>query len=154
LRQGTKSSPEAELFARYASRLRPALALTEIPEASGPPQEAKRRENNALRAAIPSNAHAVALDLGAPALDSKAFAVALARWQALQAPLCFLIGGAEGLDEATLAQVSATLSLGPMTWPHMLARVMLVEQLYRAQTIMIGHPYHRSGRPGITLDKS
>ena len=122
--------------------------MVEIPEASGPPQEAKRRENAALRAAIPPKAHAVALDLGGASPDSHSFATMLRHWQAQQAPLCFLLGGAEGLDETTLAQTGSILSLGPMTWPHMLARVMLAEQLYRAQAIMVGHPYHRAGRPG------
>ena len=121
--------------------------MTEIPEAPGPPHEAKRRENAALRAAVPANAFAVALDLGGPAPDSPGLTALLARWQAQQAPLCFLIGGAEGLDEATLDLAGARLSLGPMTWPHMLARVMLAEQLYRAQSIAAGHPYHRGARP-------
>jgi len=61
--------------------------------------------------------------------------------------VCFLIGGAEGLDASVLARADAVLSLGPLTWPHMLARAMLAEQLYRAQAIRTGHPYHRTGRP-------
>jgi 23S rRNA (pseudouridine1915-N3)-methyltransferase len=136
------------LFRRYAARLRPSLTVIEISETPGPHQDAKRRENAALRAAIPPRAHAVALDLGGVCLDSQSFAATLRRWQAQQAPLCFLIGGAKGLDETTLVQASAVLSLGPLTWPHMLARVMLAEQLYRAQAIAAGHPYHRDGRSG------
>jgi 23S rRNA (pseudouridine1915-N3)-methyltransferase len=58
-----------------------------------------------------------------------------------------MIGGAEGLGHAVLARADALLSLGPMTWPHLLARAMLTEQLYRAQSITRGHPYHRAGRP-------
>ncbi len=143
-----RTGPEAELFNRYAARLRPTLAVTEIAEASGPLPEVKRRENAALRAALPARAHAVGLDLGGPAPGSEALAQMLAGWQSQQAPLCFLIGGAEGLDEATLAGCAATFSLGPMTWPHLLCRVLLAEQLYRAQSILAGHPYHRAGRPG------
>ena len=56
-------------------------------------------------------------------------------------------GGAEGLDTAVLARADHVLSLGPMTWPHMLVRVMLAEQLFRAQSILSGHPYHRTSRP-------
>jgi 23S rRNA (pseudouridine1915-N3)-methyltransferase len=62
--------------------------------------------------------------------------------------VCFLIGGAEGLDAAVLARADAVLSLGAMTWPHFLARAMLAEQLYRARSIATRHPYHRDGRPG------
>jgi len=69
------------------------------------------------------------------------------RWLEQARPVCFLIGGAEGLDASVLARADAVLSLGPLTWPHMLARAMLAEQLYRAQAIRTGHPYHRTGRP-------
>ncbi len=121
--------------------------MTEINEAAGSPREAKQRENAALRAALPPRAYAVALDLAGSAPDSVGLASLLAGWQSQQAPLCFVIGGAEGLDEATLAACAARLSLGALTWPHMLCRAMLVEQLYRAQSILAGHPYHRPGRP-------
>jgi 23S rRNA (pseudouridine1915-N3)-methyltransferase len=121
--------------------------VTEIAEASGPPAELKRRENAAIRAALPSKAHVVALDPGGVSPDSAGFAHLLATWQSQQAPLYFLIGGAEGLDATTLAGCAATISLGPLTWPHMMCRVLLAEQLYRAQSILAGHPYHRAGRP-------
>jgi 23S rRNA (pseudouridine1915-N3)-methyltransferase len=62
--------------------------------------------------------------------------------------VCFLVGGAEGLDAAVLARANVTLSLGALTWPHFLVRAMLAEQLYRARSIATGHPYHRAGRPG------
>ncbi len=142
-----RSGPEAELFARYRARLATPLTLTEIPEQNGPPADMHRRENLALRAALPAHAFVVALDLAGHAPDSAAFASQLAAWCARQAPLYFVIGGADGLDAATLARANATLSLGNLTWPHLLARVLLVEQLYRAQTIRQGHPYHRARRP-------
>ena len=142
-----RAGAEAELFVRYAARLRPPLALTELPEARGAPAEVKRRENEALLAALPSRALVVALDPGGAALDSAELTTRLAGWCAHGRPVCFLIGGAEGLDAATLARADASLSLGRMTWPHFLARAMLAEQLYRAHTIRTGHPYHRQGRP-------
>lgn len=142
-----RQGPEAELFARYAARLRPALALTELPEGRGAPAEIKRREADALLGALPANAYAVALDLGGQMPDSAGLARMLARWREMGRPVCFLIGGAEGLDAGVLARADAALSLGPMTWPHFLARAMLAEQLFRAHGILTGHPYHREGRP-------
>lgn len=91
---------------------------------------------------------AVVLDLGAPAQSSEAFAHALEGWLASGRPLCFLVGGAEGLDAAVLQRADHVLSLGPLTWPHMLVRVMLAEQIFRARAIATGHPYHRAARPG------
>lgn len=140
--------PEAALFAHYAGRLRPPLAVTEIAEARGSPAEIRRREGEAILAALPDGAFAVALDLGAAAPGSEALAALLARWEETGRPLAFLVGGAEGLDPAVLARGDHRLSLGPLTWPHFLVRGMLAEQLYRAQCIRAGHPYHRAWRPG------
>jgi len=142
-----RAGPEAELFTRYAMRIRPKLDLTELAEAEGAPAEAKRREGVALLAALPRNAFAVALDQAGATPDSLALAGLVERWLGLGRPLCFLIGGAEGLDGAVIARADATLSLGRLTWPHMLVRPMLAEQLYRARAISEGHPYHRAGRP-------
>ena len=142
-----RAGPEHELFARYSARLRPPLAVTEIAEARGTPDEARRREGAALIAAPPPRAFVVALDQGGQAPDSAGLAALLDRWLGLSRPVCFLIGGADGLDGAVLERADVVLSLGPLTWPHRLVRVMLVEQLYRARAIASGHPYHRSGRP-------
>ena len=142
-----KDAPEAALFTRYADRMRPKLGLTEIPEARGAPIEVKRREGVALLGALPSAAFTVALDQGGDTPDSARLAVLMERWLALGRPVCFLIGGAEGLDAAVLARADVTLSFGALTWPHFLARAMLAEQLYRARAIAGGHPYHRAGRP-------
>ncbi len=144
-----RPGPEAELFARYNARLRPKLAVVEIAEGQGPPHEAKRREGEAVLAALPTAALAVALDLGAPAPGSDGLARLLERWLGQSRLLCFVIGGTEGLDAAVLARADHVLSLGPMTWPHMLVRVMLAEQLFRAQSILSGHPYHRASRPRL-----
>ncbi len=142
-----RTGPEAELFARYNERLRPKLVLTELPEARGAPAEVKRREGEALLAALPANAFAVALDLGGESLDSERFAALLERWLTQGRSVSFMIGGAEGLDAAVLRRADYTLSLGALTWPHFLVRAMLTEQVFRARSIASGHPYHRSGRP-------
>jgi 23S rRNA (pseudouridine1915-N3)-methyltransferase len=80
-------------------------------------------------------------------LDSPTLAARLENWLGLSRPICFLIGGAEGLDRPALTRADFTLSLGRMTWPHLLVRAMLAEQIYRARSISAGHPYHRAGRP-------
>ncbi len=135
--------PEAELFARYAGRMRPPPVLVEVAEARGSPAEIKRREAAALLGAIQHGAFVVALDQGGVGLDSEQLAALLSE----RASACFVLGGAEGLDAAVLARADRVLSLGRMTWPHLLARAMLAEQLYRAYSMAIGHPYHRGGRP-------
>ena len=142
-----RPGPEQALLDRYTERLRPALELVEVPDARGAPAEIKRREAQALLAALPPSAFAVALDEAGEPLASLAFATRLEGWLGLSRPLCFLVGGAGGLDAAVLARADATLSLGAMTWPHMLVRGLLAEQLYRARAIAAGHPYHRAGRP-------
>ena len=142
-----RPGPEQTLFDRYNARLRPRLEVVEATEGSGAPAEAKRREAASLLAGLPPGALAVALDLGAVAPGSEGLARLLERWLGLARPVCFVIGGADGLDASVLARADHLLSLGPMTWPHLLVRVMLAEQLYRAQSILSGHPYHRSGRP-------
>jgi 23S rRNA (pseudouridine1915-N3)-methyltransferase len=142
-----RDGPEAELFARYSARIRPALTLTEIPDGKGAPVEIKRREGEALLAALPAQTFAIALDLEGEMLDSASLAARLDGWLTLSRPIRFLIGGAEGLDRSVIARADYTLSLGRLTWPHLLARAMLAEQIYRARSISAGHPYHRSGRP-------
>jgi 23S rRNA (pseudouridine1915-N3)-methyltransferase len=142
-----RGGPEAELFDRYNIRLRPRLATTELPEARGTPAMIKRKEGAALLAAVPRDAFMVPLDLGGQTLDSAEFGRMLGRWAAASRPVCFLVGGAEGLDITVIRRADHVLSLGLMTWPHFLARAMLAEQLYRAQAIGQGHPYHKAGRP-------
>jgi len=127
--------------------MRPPLALTEIGEGRGAAAEIRRREADAFRAALPANTLLVALDQDGAALASETLAASLGRWMATGRPLAFAIGGAEGLEASLRASADSCLSLGPQTWPHMLARIMLAEQLYRAQSILAGHPYHRAARP-------
>ena len=142
-----KQGPERELFERYAGRLRPSLELTELAESRGAAGEIRRREAQSLLAALPSNPFLIALDEGGERPGSLELAALLQDWLGRSKPLCFVIGGAEGLDQAVLRRADRTLSLGMLTWPHMLARVLLAEQLYRARSITAGHPYHRSVRP-------
>ncbi len=139
--------PEAALFERYAARLRPTLRLLEISEARGTPAEICRREAATLLAAIPDAAILIALDSSGEAPDSAALAKLWLRWREAGRPVAFAIGGAEGLDRSVLDRAAMRLSLGNLTWPHLLARAMLAEQLFRAQSIATGHPYHRSRRP-------
>jgi 23S rRNA (pseudouridine1915-N3)-methyltransferase len=139
--------PEAELFARYAERIRPRVTVTEVAEGRGSAAEIKRREADALLAAVPASAFVVALDLGGAAPGSEEFAKMLDRWLEAGKPVCFVIGGAEGFDAKVLERAGAIVSLGPLTWPHMLVRAMLAEQIFRARAISAGHPYHRAGRP-------
>ena len=139
--------PEAALFARYAARLRPRLAVAELADGRGGVAEIRRREADAILAALPPGALAVALDLGGDAPDSAGLAASLTRWIETGRSVYFIAGGAEGLDARVLARADHVLSLGRLTWPHLLVRVMLAEQLFRARAIAAGHPYHRAGRP-------
>jgi 23S rRNA (pseudouridine1915-N3)-methyltransferase len=142
-----RAGPERELFDKYNARLRPKLAVTEIAEARGSPAEVKRRETEALLAALPEKALAVMLDLGGSLIDSHGLAGRVRQWLETPRPLVFVVGGAEGLGQAALERADVVLSLGALTWPHLLVRGLLTEQLYRAQSINAGHPYHRGGRP-------
>ena len=142
-----KPGPEAALFAQHNVRLRPPLEVSEFAEARGSPAEIRRREGAAILAALPAGALLVAMDLGGAAPTSEALAALTTRWMEAARPLAFAIGGAEGLDPAVLARAEARLSLGPLTWPHFLVRGLLAEQLFRAQCIREGHPYHRAWRP-------
>ncbi len=141
------SGPEAALFARYNDRLRPKISVVEVAEARGSPPEIKRREAASLLGGLPAAGFVVALDLGGQAPDSETFAALFGRWLEASRPVCFLIGGAEGLDRSVLTRADHVLSFGPLTWPHLLVRVLLAEQVFRARAIASGHPYHRGGRP-------
>jgi 23S rRNA (pseudouridine1915-N3)-methyltransferase len=140
-----KAGPLKELCDDYRRRLPLPVDIREVEERrplSG--AERKAREGELLLAALPKGALAVALDERGQALDSAAFARQFAAWRERSGDnLAFIIGGADGLAPAVLEKAAARLALGTMTWPHLLARAMLLEQLYRAHTILTGHPYHR-----------
>lgn len=105
----------------------------------------KAAEGALLRKALPKGAISVALDERGRAMTSPQFASQLATWRDEGRPsVALMIGGADGLDPALVAQADLKLSFGKMVWPHMLARVMLAEQIYRATAILAGTPYHRA----------
>jgi 23S rRNA (pseudouridine1915-N3)-methyltransferase len=121
------------------------LAIVEVEEKRRlPPSALPDAEAELILKAVPAGARLVALDAHGMAWTSRQFASHLAGWRdAGAAALAFAIGGAEGLGQRVIARADAVLALGPMTWPHLLVRGMLLEQLYRAQQILAGHPYHR-----------
>ena len=135
----------AELVARYLERAPWQVRLRAI-EAGGSasPQRRREIETRRLLAAL-EGAYAIVLDERGRAMSSEAFAAMLARLaEEGHGRVAFVIGGAEGLDPCVRARADLLLSLGPMTFPHRLVRLLLAEQLYRAGTILAGHPYHRA----------
>ena len=141
-----RSRPESALFEHYRRQITWTVDLKEVEERRArAPDERRRREASLLLASIPRRAAVVALDGSGRSVDSDTFARCLGAWQDEGvADLAFLIGGAEGLDPSVTNASDLILSLGPMTWPHLLTRAMLIEQIYRAQSILTGHPYHRA----------
>jgi 23S rRNA (pseudouridine1915-N3)-methyltransferase len=134
----------------YLRRLGRSVKVTEVEvkEASRAPTTNARREEEAgrLQARMPGGATVVALAREGSAWTSEELAVRLEGWRVAARPVAFVIGGPHGLDPALLASAAVRWSLGPLTLPHELARVIVVEQLYRAFTILRGEPYHK-GRP-------
>jgi len=126
--------PEADLVARYLRRVSWATRVTEMPDRGGriPP--------------LPDRSVTVLLDEKGQSLDSEDFARRLERWRDDGVHEArFLIGAADGFDDATRAQADLLLAFGKATWPHLLVRSMLAEQLWRATSILANHPYHRAG---------
>jgi len=109
-----------------------------------PPAQLKAREAELILAAIPAGALLIALDERGQSWSSREFAERLSQWRDHGvANIAFAIGGADGLGGMVIERADAVLSLGAMTWPHLVVRSLLLEQLYRAQQILAGHPYHR-----------
>ncbi len=127
-------SPEAELVDRYLKRVTWPTKLTELPERGGklpPPAD---------------NGVTILLDEKGEQLGSVALAKKLEAWRdGGKREARFLIGGADGFDDAERGQADLLLAFGTATWPHLLARVMLAEQLFRATSLLANHPYHREG---------
>ena len=140
-----RRGPLTELQDLYAARITPPPAIIELEERRRlPVAELKVREGELILSALPSAAPFVALDERGILLSSRALAQRIAAWRDAGSPeLGFAIGGADGLHQTVLDRADVTLSLGSMTWPHFLVRGMLLEQLYRAQQILAGRPYHR-----------
>jgi 23S rRNA (pseudouridine1915-N3)-methyltransferase len=141
-----RAGPTRDLFEDYGRRSSWPIRLIEIaPRTSQPIDRRLREEALRLLQAVPRDALLVALDASGRQTDSAGFARRIARWQEQgHGTLAFVIGGPDGLAKTVLDQAAATLAFGRMTWPHRLARVMLAEQIYRAGTILSGHPYHRA----------
>jgi 23S rRNA (pseudouridine1915-N3)-methyltransferase len=147
-----KRGPEQVLAERYRERavksgrgigIR-ALEVVEIAESRA--RETQRRmleESIALANIIPKDAATVLLDPRGIAVDSHALAQRLRGWSDAARDVVFVIGGPDGLAPALSERATLHLAFGVLTWPHQLVRIMLLEQLYRATTILSGHPYHR-----------
>ncbi|HZP76961.1 MAG TPA: 23S rRNA (pseudouridine(1915)-N(3))-methyltransferase RlmH [Pseudolabrys sp.] len=149
-----KQGPEAELAERFRKRARDSgrnvglrdLEIVEIRESKA--READKRmleESIALTNIIPERAVVALLDERGKNLDSAGFANLIRQWREENRPAAvFIIGGADGLSPALRQKAKLHLSFGAATWPHQLIRIMLLEQIYRATTILAGHPYHRA----------
>lgn len=145
-----RAGPERDLVADYFQR----FDRTGRPLGLGPvlEHEVEDKKNLGMAAeaellarAVPSGAVLVTLDERGKLMSSPEFATQLARWRdAGRQDVAFVIGGADGIDPAFRAKADASVSFGLMVWPHMMVRVMLAEQLYRAATILGGGPYHRA----------
>jgi 23S rRNA (pseudouridine1915-N3)-methyltransferase len=149
-----KQGPERELAERYRKRASDAgrsaglsaIDIVEIRESRA--GDAARRmieESIAIANVIPQHAVTVILDARGESLSSAAFAGRLQGWRSEDKPaVVFIIGAADGLAPTLREQASLAIAFGAATWPHQLVRIMLLEQLYRATTILAGHPYHRA----------
>jgi 23S rRNA (pseudouridine1915-N3)-methyltransferase len=148
-----KQGPERELAERYRERFGEAgrktgfrgIELHEIAESRA--RDAATRiaeEAAAILALVPEKSSIIALDERGDAIDSAALAGHLGRGRDAGAPTVFLIGGADGLSPELRRRANIRIAFGKVTWPHQMVRVMLLEQIYRAATILSGHPYHRA----------
>lgn len=145
-----RRGPEADLFREYCDRtnaiggrigLGP-VSTTEVDERKAQDKSVQGRQ---LDGNVPQGAYRIALDERGTQFSSVRFADQLARLRDQGTPsVAFLIGGADGLSKEIRDTAELKLSFGPMVWPHMLARVMLSEQIYRATSILAGSPYHRA----------
>lgn len=139
-----KASPEQELLKDYTKRLKWKLEVREFDVKLSDAAERKAKEGELLLEACKGYDRIIALDESGKTLSSREFAVLLQNWQQSgYSSFAFVIGGADGLSQDVLKKAALLWSFGRVTWPHMLVRGLLAEQLYRAQSIIAGHPYHR-----------
>lgn len=149
-----KSGPERDLVERYRERFVDlsrklgfrGLDIHEISESKARDAAVRMAdEAAAISALIPDGAVTIALDERGKPLDSEGFANRLGQWRDESiANVVFVIGGADGLSPELRRRMKAVFAFGTATWPHQLVRIMLLEQIYRAATILAGHPYHRA----------
>jgi 23S rRNA (pseudouridine1915-N3)-methyltransferase len=140
-----RDAPSRALFDDYAKRLVWPSVVREVElKRALPPDQAKAEEGRLLLEAVGDRATVIALDEHGAEWTSAEFARRIGVWRDDGvAELAFAIGGADGHAPVLLKRAAAVVAFGKMTWPHRLARVMLAEQIYRAQQIIAGHPYHR-----------
>lgn len=141
-----KPSPEKDLIDKYVKQTRRKIVIREFEDKKASSKEERmRREGEMLLESVPAGAKIVVMDERGKTMPSVDFARVMRKYEDGGAPcVCFLIGGADGHPDFVRAKADMLLSFGQMTWPHFLARVLLSEQVYRAQTILDGHPYHRA----------
>lgn len=134
----------ADLVAEYGGRIRWPLKIHEIEARSAEPEKAQAEEQEKILKLLDPHAVVIVLDERGDGLRSLDFAKTIERFSnSGENHFQFVIGGADGLLDDVRSRADILLSFGQQTWPHMLARVMLLEQIYRAQQILCGHPYHR-----------
>lgn len=140
-----RPGPARELFESYSARCPWPIRLIGVaPRTTGEVERRLSEEAERLLRAIPQGAAVIALDEQGELLDSQGFSARIAAWRADgRTDLACLIGGPDGLAADVRARADLALAFGRMTWPHLLVRVMLAEQLYRAASILARHPYHR-----------
>jgi len=140
-----KAGPEKSLFDTYAKRITWPFDVVEVVEHRKlSSAELMNREADLLAAKIPDGAAVIVLDERGKELDSRSLAGKIEGWRdnGIRQTV-FIIGGADGIHKTLRQRADLTISLGRMTWPHMLVRALVAEQVYRAQCILSGHPYHR-----------
>ncbi|WP_210530037.1 23S rRNA (pseudouridine(1915)-N(3))-methyltransferase RlmH [Rubellimicrobium arenae] len=144
-----RAGPEREMLDDFLTRFDRTgrslgLGPASVVEVEAKPGAGMAAEGALLQARVPKDGWLCCLDERGDLLTSPTFAGRLDRWKMERREAVFVIGGADGIDPSVTGRADLLLSLGPMVWPHMLVRVMLAEQLYRAATILAGTPYHRS----------
>lgn len=148
-----KAGPERELAARFLDRALTSgkalglsgFSVTELPESRASSADARKAEEaRAIEDALPERAVLIALDERGKSVSSPDFANRIGQWRDMgRTALVLVLGGADGLSPQLRTAADLVLSFSAMTWPHQLARILAAEQLYRATTILSGHPYHR-----------
>jgi len=148
-----KSGPERELVSRYAERCSASgrnigfssFDMREIDESRARrPEDRKAEEAAAIEALLPAQARKICLDERGKPMSSEDFAKKLGDWRDAGAGACvMIIGGPDGLDPSLRQKADLVLAFGAMTWPHQIVRALAAEQIFRAMTILAGHPYHR-----------
>jgi 23S rRNA (pseudouridine1915-N3)-methyltransferase len=137
----------SEGFSEYARRLprETALSLVEVPSGKArPPERARLEQAERMLKRLGPNDWVVALDCAGEVCSTQQLSRKLDHWRMQGCDVAFLVGGADGLDQSCLTKADEVMSLSKLTFPHELVRVILAEQLYRAWTILSGHPYHRA----------